>query len=70
MATSVTAYTPSTGAAPAASALALISAGLYSAPAVPSGNTVVTVVVPAQPAQSQALNLAQGGTATLDFYFN
>lgn len=68
-ATSVTAYTPSTGNAPNSTTLGLVSPGLYSAAAVPSGSAVVTVVVPLQPTQSQAVNLVQGGTATLDFYF-
>ena len=69
VATSVTAYTPSTTNAPTATPLSFVSLGLYTAAAVPSGNTVVTVVVPLQPTQSQAVDLAQGGTATLDFYF-
>lgn len=70
VATSVLAFTPSTGNAPISTSAAFISSGLYAAAAVPSGNAVVTVTVPAQPSQSQAVNLAQGGTATLDFYFN
>ena len=70
VATSVLAYTPTTGNAPLSTSAAIVSPGLYAAAGVPSGNAVVTVTVPAQPAQSQAVNLAQGGTATLDFYFN
>lgn len=70
VATSVLAYTPSTVNAPASTVVAFVSPGLYAAAAVPSGSAVVTVTVPAQPTQSQAVNLAQGGTATLDFYFN
>ena len=70
VATSVTAYTPSTTNVPTATLLGLVSPGLYSTPSIPSGNAVISVVVPAQATQSQAVNLSQGGTVTLNFYFN
>lgn len=64
----VTAYTPSTGNAPASVALTG-SVPSYSSSNIPPGTVLVTVQVGGKPDQSQVCYMPPKGTVTLTFYF-